>query len=49
MSKNIFIGAMTGTSHDAVDVSLIKVGKKITLEYFHSKKLQHSYYCLLLV
>jgi len=42
MSKNIFIGAMTGTSHDAVDVSLIKVGKKITLEYFHSKKFPKS-------
>ena len=33
---------MTGTSHDAVDVSLIKVGKKITLEYFHSKKFPKS-------
>ena len=39
MSNKIYIGAMTGTSHDAVDVSFIKVGKEITLEYFHTKKI----------
>ena len=33
---------MTGTSHDAVDVSLIKVGKDITLEFFYSKKISKS-------
>ena len=42
MANKIYIGAMTGTSHDAVDVSLIKVGKNITLEFFYSKKIPKS-------
>tara|TARA_B110000305_G_C19436153_1_gene639090 strand:+ start:485 stop:1588 length:1104 start_codon:yes stop_codon:yes gene_type:complete len=39
-NKKIYIGAMSGTSHDAVDVSLISVnGKKITLNAFDSIKI----------
>ena len=39
MNKSIYIGAMSGTSHDAIDVSFISVDKNITLEFFYSYKL----------
>ena len=39
-SKNIYIGAMSGTSYDAIDVSIIKIEKNITLESFYSKQIQ---------
>lgn len=38
MSNKIYIGAMTGTSHDAIDISFISIDKKIKLEYFYSYK-----------
>ena len=42
MSKKIYIGAMTGTSHDAIDISFLSIGTKINLEYFHSIKFPKS-------
>ena len=39
MGNKIYIGAMTGTSHDAVDISFISVGDNINLEFFHSIKI----------
>ena len=42
MNKSIYIGAMSGTSHDAIDVSFISVDKNITLEFFYSYKLPKS-------
>ena len=42
-SKNIYIGAMSGTSYDAIDVSIIKIEKNITLESFYSKQIQLSF------
>jgi len=42
MNKSIYIGAMSGTSHDAIDVSFISVDKSITLEFFYSHKLSKS-------
>ena len=41
-SKNIYIGAMSGTSHDAIDVSIIEAEENITLKSFYSKKLPIS-------
>ena len=41
-SKNIYIGAMSGTSHDAIDVSIIEAEKNIILKSFYSKKLPIS-------
>ena len=41
-SKNIYIGAMSGTSYDAIDVSIIKIEKNITLESFYSKQIPNS-------
>ena len=38
-NKNIYIGAMSGTSHDAIDVSILKIEKDITLDFFHSKRI----------
>ena len=40
MNKNLYIGAMSGTSHDAIDISVIKVKKDIELKFFYSKKTQ---------
>ena len=40
--KNIYIGAMSGTSHDAIDVSILKIEKDVTLEFFHSKRIPNS-------
>ena len=40
--KNIYIGAMSGTSHDAVDVSILKIEKDITLNFFYSKRIPNS-------
>ena len=40
--KNIYIGAMSGTSHDAVDVSILKIEKDITLNFFYSKPIPNS-------
>ena len=42
MSKKIYIGAMTGTSHDAIDISFLSIGTTINLEYFHSIKFPKS-------
>tara|TARA_X000001036_G_scaffold177381_1_gene167895 strand:+ start:518 stop:1615 length:1098 start_codon:yes stop_codon:yes gene_type:complete len=39
MNKKIYIGAMSGTSHDAVDVSIIEVNNNIKLKYFYSSKI----------
>jgi anhydro-N-acetylmuramic acid kinase len=40
MNKNIYIGAMSGTSHDAVDVSIIEViNSRVQLKYFYSLSL----------
>jgi anhydro-N-acetylmuramic acid kinase len=39
MNKSIYIGAMSGTSHDAIDVSFISDDKAISLEFFYSYKL----------
>lgn len=37
MNKNIYIGAMSGTSHDAVDVSIIEIlNNRVELKYFYS-------------
>ena len=41
-NKNIYIGAMSGTSHDAIDVSILKIEKDVTLEFFHSKRIPNS-------
>ena len=38
-NKNIYIGAMSGTSHDAIDVSITEIGKDITLKSFFSKRI----------
>ncbi len=40
--KNIYIGAMSGTSYDAVDVSILKIEKDITLNFFYSKRIPNS-------
>ena len=40
--KNIYIGAMSGTSHDAVDVSILKIEKDIGLNFFYSKRIPNS-------
>ena len=40
--KNIYIGAMSGTSHDAIDVSITEIGKDITLKSFFSKRIPNS-------
>ena len=37
-NKKFYVGAMTGTSHDAIDVSIIEIQKNIELKYFYSKK-----------
>ena len=42
MNKNLYIGAMSGTSHDAIDISVIKVKKDIELKFFYSKKIPNS-------
>ena len=39
MGKSIYIGVMTGTSCDAIDVSFITVNQKVNLEFFHSIKI----------
>ena len=39
MSKSIYVGVMTGTSCDAIDVSFISISKKVNLEFFHSIKI----------
>ena len=41
-NKKIYIGAMSGTSHDAIDVSILKIEKDITLDFFHSKRIPNS-------
>ena len=33
---------MSGTSHDSIDISVIKVEKDIELEFLYSKKIPHS-------
>ena len=38
-ASSIYVGIMTGTSHDAVDVSFISIDNDINLEYFFSKKI----------
>ena len=42
MNNNIYVGAMSGTSHDSVDVSFIEVINSIKLKAFHSKKISSS-------
>ena len=42
VNKSIYIGAMSGTSHDAIDVSFISVDGSINLEFFYSYKLPKS-------
>lgn len=42
MSKTIYVGAMSGTSHDAIDVSIIDVEKTIALKFFYSQKIPSS-------
>ena len=39
MTKSIYIGAMTGTSCDAIDISFIAINKSIKLKFFHSAKI----------
>jgi len=39
MNKSIYIGAMTGTSCDAIDISFISIDKSIELKFFHSAKI----------
>ena len=39
MDKTIYIGAMSGTSHDAIDVSIVDIKKTIVLKYFYSQKI----------
>ena len=39
MDKTIYIGAMSGTSHDAIDVSIVDIKKAIVLKYFYSQKI----------
>ena len=39
MGKSIYIGVMTGTSYDAIDVSFITINEKVNLEFFHSIKI----------
>jgi len=39
MIKKYYIGAMSGTSFDAIDVSVIGLKNGISLECFHSKKI----------
>ena len=39
MAKSIYIGAMTGTSCDAIDISFIAINKSIKLKFFHSAKI----------
>ena len=41
-NKNIYIGAMSGTSHDAIDVSVTEIEKDITLKSFFSKRIPNS-------
>ena len=38
MNKTIYIGAMSGTSHDAIDVSIIEIKDKVNLLYFYTHK-----------
>ena len=38
MNKTIYIGAMSGTSHDAIDVSIIEIKNKVNLSYFYTHK-----------
>ena len=40
--KNLYIGAMSGTSHDAIDVSILKIEKDIALNFFYSKRIPSS-------
>ena len=42
MTKKYYIGAMSGTSYDAIDVSVIEIKNGITLEFFHSKKIPNQ-------
>ena len=42
MSKTIYIGAMSGTSHDAIDVSIVEIKKKVNILYFYSHKFSAS-------
>ena len=42
-NKNIYIGAMSGTSHDAIDVSITEIEKDITLKsFFLTKRIPNS-------
>jgi len=42
MNKSIYIGAMSGTSHDAIDVSIVEIKDKVSLLYFYSHKFSAS-------
>ena len=42
MNKTIYIGAMSGTSHDAIDVSIIDIKNKVNLSYFYTHKFSTS-------
>ena len=42
MNKSIYIGAMSGTSHDAIDVSIVEIKKEVSLLYFYSHKFSTS-------
>jgi len=39
VGKSIYIGAMTGTSCDAIDISFVSINKTIQLEFFHSARM----------
>jgi anhydro-N-acetylmuramic acid kinase len=40
--KNIYIGAMSGTSFDAIDISIIEIENNIILKSFYSKQIPSS-------
>ncbi len=42
INNMIYVGAMTGTSHDAIDVSFVEISDKVSLKFFYSQRIPAS-------